>query len=219
MTFRNKLIMGFGAALYILLLIGALSYQRFLQEDSDQKWVAHTREVLEELHTALAASTQLNDDEHPFLTNPGSTYPESAQRGASELQSHIARIKILTADNPKQQAAQARLAELANARISLAAALGSQSDETATLEEKQRQLMTEIRNVFLEMRSEEKRRLRARLQRATDRARQMAITAYSIFREIEKRQHTEERLLRAQEQYRPLFDGNPILAGGRQCGR
>ena len=66
MTFRNKLIMGFGAALCILLLIGALSYQRFLQEDSDQKWVAHTREVLEELDTALAASTQLTMTNTPF---------------------------------------------------------------------------------------------------------------------------------------------------------
>jgi hypothetical protein len=39
MTFRNRLIMGFGAALCVLMLIGALSYQRFLQEDFDQKWV------------------------------------------------------------------------------------------------------------------------------------------------------------------------------------
>jgi PAS domain S-box-containing protein len=225
MTFRNKLITGFGAALCIFLLIGALSYQRFLQEESDQKWVAHTQEVLEQLDTALAASTQLNDDERPFLTSPEGTYPESAQRGASELQSHFAQIKALTADNPKQQASQARLAELVNASISLAATLRSQSDGVGPLEEKRRQLMTQIRNVFLEMRSEEERLLRKRLQQATGRARQMqailafgyalslllfAVTVYSIFREIEKRQHTEERLLRAQEQYRLLFDSNPI---------
>jgi len=225
MTFRNKLITGFGTALCILLLIGALSYQRFLQEDSDQKWVAHTQEVLEQLDAALAASTQLYDDERPFLTSPEGTYPESAQRGASELQSHIAQIKGLTADNPKQIAAQARLAELVNARISLAATLRLQSDGVGPLEEKRRQLMTQIRNVFLEMRSEEERLLRERLQRATGRARQMqailafgyalslllfTVTVYSIFREIEKRQHTEERLLRAQEQYRLLFDSNPI---------
>ncbi len=225
MTFRNKLITGFGTALCILLLIGALSYQRFLQEDSDQKWVAHTQEVLEQLDAALAASTQLYDDERPFLTSPEGTYPESAQRGASELQSHIAQIKALTADNPNQKAAQARLAELVNARISLAATLRLQSDGVGPLEEKRRQLMTQIRNVFLEMRSEEERLLRERLQRATGRAHQMqailafgyalslllfAVTVYSIFREIEKRQHTEERLLRAQEQYRLLFDSNPI---------
>jgi PAS domain S-box-containing protein len=181
--------------------------------------------VLEQLDAALAASIQLNDDERPFLTSPEGTYPESAQPGASELQSHIAQIKALTADNPKQQASQARLAELANARISLAATLRSQSDGVGPLEEKRRQLMTQIRNVFLEMRSEEERLLRERLHRATGRARQMqailafgyalslllfAVTVYSIFREIEKRQHTEERLLRAQEQYRLLFDSNPI---------
>jgi PAS domain S-box-containing protein len=35
-------------------------------------------------------------------------------------------------------------------------------------------------------------------------------TVYSVFREIAKRKRTEERLLRAQEQYRLLFDSNPI---------
>lgn len=224
MAFRNKLIFGFGAALCILVMLGALSYQRFLQEESDQKWVAHTQEVLEQLDAALAASIQL-DDERTLLPSQDFTYPESGRRAASELLSHIAQIKALTADNRKQQAAQARLAELVNARISLAAALGRQSDTTATVEENRLQLMMQIRNVFLEMRSEEERLLRARLQRATGRARQMqailglgyalslvlfAITVYSIFREIEKRQQTEERLLRAQEQYRLLFDSNPI---------
>jgi PAS domain S-box-containing protein len=224
MAFRNKLIVGFGAALCILLMIGALSYQRFLQEESDQKWVAHTQEVLEQLDAALAASIQL-DDERTSLPSPDATYPESGRRAASDLLSHLAQIKALTADNRKQQAAQARLAELANARISLAAALGRQSDATATLEENRLQLMTQIRNLFLEMRSEEERLLRARMLRAAGRARQMqailglgyalslvlfAITVYSIFREIEKRRRTEERLLRAQEQYRLLFDSNPI---------
>ena len=224
MAFRNKLIFGFGAALCILVMIGALSYQRFLQEESDQKWAAHTQEVLEQLDAALAASIQL-DDERTLLPSQDFTYPESGRRAASELLSHIAQIKTLTADNLKQQVAQARLAELVNARISLAAALGRQSDATATVEENRLQLMTQIRNVFLEMRSEEERLLRARLQSATGRARQMqailglgyalslvlfAITVYSIFREIEKRQQTEERLLRAQEQYRLLFDSNPI---------
>jgi PAS domain S-box-containing protein len=225
MSFRNKLIAGFGAALCILLLIGALSYQRFLQEDSDQKWVAHTQEVLEQLDVALAASIQLNDDERAFLLSRSGIYPESARRAASELQSRIAQIKTLTADNPKQQAAQARLAELANARISLVSNLGTQSGAATILEENRRQLMTQIRNVFLEMRTEEERLLRARLQRATGRARQMqailgfgytlsmllfAVTVYSIYREIEKRKRTEERLLHAQEQYRQLFDSNPI---------
>jgi len=116
MTFRNKLIGGFGAALCIVLMIGGLSYQRFLQEEFDQKWVVHTQEVLEQLDAALAASIQL-EDERTALPNQAATYPESARQAAGELQSHIAQIRTLTADNPKQQAAQARLAELANARV------------------------------------------------------------------------------------------------------
>ena len=59
MTFRNKLIAGFRAALCILLIIGALSYQRFPQEESDQKWAVHSKEVLEQLDAALAALARM----------------------------------------------------------------------------------------------------------------------------------------------------------------
>src|SRR5258707_635535 len=47
MNFRNRLMLGFGTALCILLIIGALSYRKFLQEGVDQRWVAHTHQVLE----------------------------------------------------------------------------------------------------------------------------------------------------------------------------
>jgi len=225
MTFRNKLTLVFGTALCILLLIGALSYERFLEEDSDHRWIAHTQRVLEPLDASLAASIQLNDEERAYLQLPeGGAYPESARRAARELQSRIAEIKSLTADNPTQQAAAARLAELANARISILPSLGPQSGLSPGLEETRRQLGTQIRNIFLEMRSEEERLLGERLQRATGKARQMkyvvgfgyafslllfTLAVYSILREIEKRQKSEERLSRAQEQYRLLFDSNP----------
>jgi len=224
MTFRNKLIGGFGAALCIVLMIGGLSYQRFLLEESDQKWVAHTQEVLEQLDAALAAASRLEDERTSSPEQVGAL-PESARQAAGELQSHIAEIKTLTADNPKQQGAQAQLAELANARIALLEKTSPQNESAASTEETRRQLMTQIRGLFLEMRSEEERLLRMRLQQATGRAHQMqtilgagyalslllfAVTVYSIFRETEKRKRTEDRLLRAQEQYRLLFDSNPI---------
>src|ERR1041385_8293801 len=67
MTFRNKLTLGFGAALCALLFIGGLSYRTLLDEDSDHKWIAHTQEVLGQLDAALEASTELNDDERAIL--------------------------------------------------------------------------------------------------------------------------------------------------------
>lgn len=225
MTFRNKLTLGFGAALCVLLSIGGLSYRTLLDEDSDHKWIAHTQEVLGQLDGALEASTQLNDDDRAILLQHSGASPNSVQQAASELRNKIAKIKTLTADNPKQQISQARLAELANVRISLLVTLGTQADQAGALDERRRQLMTQIRNVFLEMRSEEERLLGERLQRATSREHQVerivsfgfafslllfGITVYSISREIAKRNYTEERLRHAQEQYRLLFDSNPI---------
>src|SRR5438034_10557188 len=110
MTFRNKLTLVFGAALCILLLIGALSYERFLEEDSDHRWIAHTQRVLEQLDASLAASIQLNDEERAYLqAHNGAAYPESARRAARDLQSRIAEIKTLTADNPTHHVPQSRL--------------------------------------------------------------------------------------------------------------
>src|ERR1051326_1721970 len=178
MTFRNKLTLGFGAALCALLFIGAVSYRTLLDERCDHKWIARRLEVLGmprrdeapgKVEAALEAVTELNDDERAILLQRGGANPNSAQQAANELRARIAKIKALTVDNPKQQMSQARLAELANARISLLATLGTQADQVEVLEGKSRQLMTQIRNVFLEMRSEEERLLGERLQRATSR--------------------------------------------------
>ncbi len=75
------------------------------------------------------------------------------------------------------------------------------------------------------MRSEEEKLLVQRSQEAAAGNRQMkaildlgyafslllfGLTVYAVFREIEKRQESEDSLRRAQEQYRLLFDSNPI---------
>jgi two-component system, cell cycle sensor histidine kinase and response regulator CckA len=66
MNIRNRLVLGFGAALCILLIIGTLSYRRFLQEDADQRWVSHTHLVLEKLDAIL---NELAKEEISLLRN------------------------------------------------------------------------------------------------------------------------------------------------------
>lgn len=227
MTFRNRLILVFGAALCIFLVIGALSYERFLEEDTDHHWIAHTQKVLEQLDTSLSASIQLNEEERTFLQGQNRAYPAAALQAGRELQLQVAEINTLTADNPTQQSATARLTDLVNARTSFLPRLQLETGTGLSpgQEETRRQLSTQIRNIFLEMRAEEERLLGERLQRATGKARQMkyivgigyafslllfAFAVYSIAGEIEKRKKSEERMRRAQEQYRLLFDSNPI---------
>jgi PAS domain S-box-containing protein len=86
-------------------------------------------------------------------------------------------------------------------------------------------LMVQIRDVFLKMRDEEQKLMTRRLRDTEAGNRQMKailtfgyafsllffiLTVYSIFAEIERRTQSERKLDRAQEQYRLLFDSNPI---------
>ena len=53
MTFKNKIIMGFGAALAILILVSVVSFMSLIQSGEDRAWVTHTYIVLEKLDAVL----------------------------------------------------------------------------------------------------------------------------------------------------------------------
>ena len=119
MTLNHKLTIGFGAALCVLATIGFLSYQDFSRENVDQQWVAHTHQVLGKLDATLAALLELNADERGYTLTHQDAYLQSCQRLKTELDSKVAELKTLPADNPIQQSALARLTELVSSRLAL----------------------------------------------------------------------------------------------------
>ena len=225
MSLKNKLTLGFGAALCILAMIGVLSYRRFSQENADQQWVEHSHQVLEMLDSTLASLLELNAEERGFALTHDSTHLQSSRHLKDVVESNLRQIKTVIADNPRQQATYARLADLIRARVALIEELKTQPSSDENLETSRNELAGKIRTLLLEMRFEEEKLLGQRLQEAAARNRQMkaildvgyafslllfGLTVYAIFREIEKRKESEESLRRAQEQYRLLFDSNPI---------
>ena len=225
MSLKNKLTLGFGAALCILAMIGVLSYRRFSRENVDQQWVEHTHQVLEKLDSTLASLLELNAEERGFALTHDSTHLQSSRHLKGAIDSNLKLIKTLTADNPRQQVAYARLVDLVGARVALIEQAETQSSSDENLEKPRNELTGQIRAVLLDMRMEEEKLLGKRLQEAAAGNRQMkaildvgyafslllfGLTVYAIFREIEKRKESEESLRRAEEQYRLLFDSNPI---------
>src|SRR6266571_2672469 len=225
MSLKNKLTLGFGAALCILAMIGVLSYRRFSQENVDQQWVEHTHQVLEKLDSTLASLLELNAEERSFALTHDSTDLQSSRHLKGAIDSNLKLIKTLTADNPRQQVAYARLVDLVGARVALIEQAETQSSSDENLEKPRNELTGQIRAVLLDMRMEEEKLLGKRLQEAAAGNRQMkaildvgyafslllfGLTVYAIFREIGKRKESEEGLRQAQEQYRLLFDSNPI---------
>src|SRR5258707_10664999 len=119
MNFRNRLMLGFGTALCILLIIGALSYRKFLQEDVDQRWVAHTHQVLEKLDAILATLLELDSNQRGFILTKKDAYRQSCVRLAGTVESQINDVKATTADNPRQQVSSTQLAQLVSERLAL----------------------------------------------------------------------------------------------------
>src|SRR4029077_11254472 len=220
MTLKHKLTAGFGAAFCVLAMIGLLSYKKFTQENVDQQWVAHTHQVLEKIASTHAGLLELNADERGFTLTHQSAYLQSCRRLDGGIKSDLAELKSLTADNPKQQSVLASLTGPIGARVALTSQLGTQSLATDNFESQRIALTIQIRSILSDMRIEEERLLAKRLQEVESGSRQMklflavghgfflillAVTVYSIFREIEKRRRSEESLRHAQEQYRLLF--------------
>src|SRR5438445_6110026 len=177
------------------------------------------------MDSTLASLLELNAEERGFALTHDSTHLQSSRHLKDVIESNLRQIKTVTADNPRQQATYARLADLIRARVALIEELKTQPFADENLETPRNKLAGQIRTVLLEMRLEEERLLGQRLQEAAAGNRQMkafldvvyscslllfGLTVYAIFLEIEKRKESEESLRRAQEQYRLLFDSNPI---------
>jgi len=217
MTLLAKWTFSFVAALLLLLLLGLVSYRRLKQEDTAQRWLLHTHQVMEQLDLALAASLDPDAREGAEGNAKSQLHSQRAERLEASLRS----IKTLTADNPSQQTAVEQLAGLVHTRTSLWLSAPPSPETTA----KSTVLLNQIRLVLLGMRREEERLEGERLQAVQSESRTarailgtgfifalaiLAFTGLSVLRETGRRTRTEERLRNAQERFRLLFDSNPI---------
>jgi PAS domain S-box-containing protein len=215
MSIRIRWTIASSAALFLLLLVGALSYRRLEQEDAARQWVSHTYQVMGKLDIALACSVDLD----PTRSDPN-VNSEHDSETITTLEKSLSEVSSLTADNPRQQQMLERLAGLVRDRNALEKS--EQSPETVA---KNRQLLDQIHVVLLRMRQEEERLEGERLQAVQQESRTsrtflvagyvlallvLALTGYSVLREMERRILTEDQLLGAQKQFRLLFDCNPI---------
>jgi PAS domain S-box-containing protein len=218
MTPRVKWTIAFGVALLLLLVLGVLSYRRLEQEAAAQQWVSHTHQVMEKLDVTLADCLKLD----PSRSGAETGSPHDFQTVAT-LEADLSDVRALTADNPRQQTAVGQLASLIQTTTALQKS-GELPANTGTVAQS-RELLDQIRLVLLEMRQEEERLLRERLQTVHFESRMarlvlgivyavalvaVALTGVSVLREMERRARIEEQLQAAQEQFRLLFDSNPI---------
>jgi CHASE3 domain sensor protein len=107
MTIRSlsnrRLVFAFGAAVAVLLVVGALSYRGIVVSRESDRWVRHSHEVLESLDELLFAVASIESSSRGFVLTGEDSYLASDHANISSAEQHLAAVRKLTVDNPDQQ--------------------------------------------------------------------------------------------------------------------
>ncbi len=119
MTFKTRLIAGFGTALALLICVGLLSYWSVVQNSNERQWVNHTHLVLEKLDSLSANLIDAETGERGYLLTGKEPYLAPYNGAAGKVHENSKDLRELTADNPIQQRALDRLEPVIKARLAL----------------------------------------------------------------------------------------------------
>jgi len=119
MTFKSRIIAGFGAALALLICVGILSFWSIVKNANERQWVNHTHLVLEKLDALSANLIDAETGERGYLLTGEESYLAPYNGAASRVHESSKDLKDLTADNPIQQQALDRLEPVITARLGL----------------------------------------------------------------------------------------------------
>ena len=117
LNIEYRLVLGFAAALILLLLAGLQMY-RSLQEYRDtSRWVSHTYQVLDALSYVRSNLRDLESGQRGYIITGEELFRADHEREAAQIRSVLVRIRQLTSDNPRQQARSMALAQLVEERL------------------------------------------------------------------------------------------------------
>jgi methyl-accepting chemotaxis protein len=108
----TKISAGFGITLAIFVIVGMVSYQSVTKQTEAASWVAHTREVQNQLTELLASLQDAETGQRGYVITGVESYLAPYTNGsgrAEEIRKHVAQ---LVEDNPRQQARLDTLASL-----------------------------------------------------------------------------------------------------------
>lgn len=229
MSFRLRVIAVSGTALSILVTVGILSYRRTLQEDEDQKWVAHTHLVLQELDAILADLINEETGQRGYIITGDDSYLQAYSFSLQRLQRDIGEVRGLTVDNAAQQRSLSHLDPLLATRLlqlQQGVAARQKQGMTAAVSAAKtgggQQTMDQARTLIAGMQREEQRLLGERLEKVSTSSRWAKVlivagdvmafffllaAALIVHQEMARRKKMEEELRQSEERFRVLVAG------------
>ena len=218
---QHKSFRGIWAALIILLAVGVLSYQRLLAENEDQKWVTHTRAVLENLNALQVELSEAETDQRDYIIGGEQIFLDSYQEAIGRVHDEEPRLRDLTGDNELQKQLWSQLTvqiALHISELQKAVDLRSGGDFTvASVTPPARQRRDEIKDLLTEAKANARQLLNERAERANASARIMQVVIVTgdilafvflfgagvgIHHEMEKRRRAERVLRESEERFR-----------------
>jgi CHASE3 domain sensor protein len=173
MTFKNKIIMGFGAALAILILVSVVSFMSLIRSGEDRAWVTHTYIVLEKLDAVLTNLIDAETGQRGYIITGEISYLEPYNDARAHVNQNLAELRALTADNPTQrhaldllEPATATMLSMLHDRIGIRDRDGLPSAAEESHWGSDKLHMDEIRALISGMRLEENRLLKSRSEEA-----------------------------------------------------
>jgi methyl-accepting chemotaxis protein len=179
----NKIASGFGLALAVLLVVGAVSYDSTTKLRSSADWVQHTHEVITSLEELLSATKDAETGERGFVITGESRFLEPYNTSSDVVDRKLKQVRDLTSDNPIEQQRLQALEPLVASKftelqevIDLRKTKGFAAASQEVLTDKSKNLMDAIRKLVNTMVSEETGLLNKRSGEEKDRAHRTVLT-------------------------------------------
>jgi methyl-accepting chemotaxis protein len=179
----TKISVGFGITLAIFVIVGALSYRSVTKQTEAAAWVAHTREVQNQLTQLLSSLQDAETGQRGYLITGIDSYLAPYTEGTARVAENRRHLAELVADNSRQQARADALAPLIADKlaelqqtIDVRKSRDFAAAQSIVSTDRGKKTMDAIRNLLREMNSEENDLLKTRAEAAQTDARDAKMT-------------------------------------------
>lgn len=214
----NKVTLGFGLTLLILIVISVISYRSSIRHDESSRLVAHTYNVIAKLEELTSLAKDIETGSRGYVVTGNDHFLEPYNESVKSINNTVDELRTLILDTSQQKRLDDLIPlieskmEWSESSIELRRNKGFEEARKAVLTNRGKEIMDEIRKLVLEMEDGEYALLRQRSEEeALDALRERLITAsgsivaillvafalFRINRDIAERRRAEEEILQA----------------------
>jgi signal transduction histidine kinase/CHASE3 domain sensor protein len=235
---RTVVRVGFGVAFLILIVIGILAYRSMRNLIEASNWVSHTHDVIDKLDELSVQMVNAESSARGYVLAGDDSYLEPYYDSTADVDRTIGAIQALTGDNPVQQrlieALKAPLKQklaLHRAKIDAMKKDGPEMARQVFLTGRDSELMSQIQSIVGKMKDNENQLLRMRTDLANADAAKTGVTLlvgvffsfvilgsvfYHLDRQVQRRAHSEARLVHLNRLYAVLSQTNQAIVRTRE---